>query len=154
MRSLSSILYFTLCLSLSSCSTSKKEQPETAPTASISSTMPDTIPTPPKPLAPGTAQVTASVMEFQEATGGVRCSLKIATVHGYGSATPPLPPDTIIDVLISNSLLERVDTSKSTDTLLATDNTFKLTLKHTAMAGMLGNNSTSWQAVSMATVAE
>lgn len=117
------ILIVALCLTLISCTSTGKDstlKPASSPKRPVSTTE--------KSLAPGTAKVTAEVLTRTEKERFYVCSFRIKTVHGYGSATPPLPPGTEIKVAISKTLLEK--SSRTPSEFLKNGNTLKMTLSY------------------------
>ena len=111
--------------------------------------MSDTIPPPPKAQSPGTARISASLVQREEVTEGYRCLLEVDSVHGYGSGTPPLAPGTEIEVMFFSEMLDNVEFSSSADTLLAPGAFLHLTLKHAGMASLLGAQNSSWRVMSI-----
>ena len=136
-----------LCFALSMCSSSKEEnmEPLSAAQQADTSEVPP-MPSPPIPIAPGTAQITATIISTEETDSGMHCILKIEKVHKYGSSTPPLPSGTEIKALIAAQLVESDDTEQP---MIAAENTVEITLRHMGMAKMAGSDSPDWQVSSI-----
>lgn len=86
------------------------------------------VPSPPSSLAPGTANVTAIVQDCNEQKKHYVCSLRIKTVHGYGSATPPLLAGTVVKVRITKRLIEK--SSYISSQILREEANLKVTLRY------------------------
>ena len=95
-------------------------------------------------LSPGTARVSAVVLTCTEQKGHFVCSFRIKTVYGYGSATPPLPEGTKINVKVSKILFEK--SSRVTSQLLKNGNTLEVTLSYRENIST-EKSAVSWRAV-------
>lgn len=84
--------------------------------------------TPPVPMAPQTARVTASIADVETAGNAYICTMTIQQVHGYGSATPPLPQGKTLQVAVRATQIEQAgDRGRR---LTQTGNTVDVTLKY------------------------
>jgi len=113
-------LLLSFCLFFSACSSSKKKnqkaqiQDQTANAQAIQSDQQITdqqltdqqTPQQKMPLAPGSVQVTAEILNIEASPRGFHCNLKIISIDGYGSSTPPLPEGTLIVTSVKKELLE------------------------------------------------
>lgn len=122
-RSLLFVLTITFILMVVGCISSKGDSTQrTMPTQK------KPVPSPPSSLAPGTADVSAVVQACTEHKKNFICFLRIKTVHGYGSATPPLPAGTVIQVRVPKSLIEK--NSRTSSQMLKKGNNLKVILSH------------------------
>ena len=144
------LLTVTLSLALGMCSGSKKNQLDAQDEAVADSAMPTPPlpPPPPGPIAPGSAKITAEVLRFDSTDGGYISTIRVIEVHGYGSATPPLAPESELEVQFHNAVLSGADMTPE-DNRLAPGSRVTLTIKHRELSKLMGNPSPSWQALTI-----
>ena len=153
MSTLTILATFLVCLSLAMCSGSKEENmdgqslSETTPPADTSAMPP--VPSPPIPVAPGSALITATIINTEAVDGDIHCTLKVDRVHRYGSTTPPIPVGSEIKALVSTQVIDTINGSASFDTLMAPQSTREVTLMYAGMAKMVGSNALDWQVASV-----
>lgn len=132
------------------CSSSKKDEMHTEDTAAAADTsgIPDR-PAPQIAIAPGSAQVTATLIRAEETEQGYHCVLRVEQVHQYGSSTPPLPKGADIKALISSQVLQSLGDDAQVASLMAPDNKMEITLRHAGIGKMMGSDAPSWQVSSI-----
>ena len=94
------------------------------------------------------ALVTAEIVQVDSTNGGYRSIIRIKEVHGYGSGTPPLATESEIEIQFQPQVLNKLTTT-SIESLLAPSNTIKATLKHRELSKLMGDQSPSWQALTI-----
>ncbi len=81
---------------------------------------------------------------------GYQCVLRIQTVHGYGSSTPPLPAGSEITALAGAPLLESTAPGKEAREVLPPGEIVNLTLSYRQTPALQGAAPTpSWRIVSI-----
>ena len=138
-RSFLLVLAIAFCLMLVGCISSVRDSIQNK-----ASSQKQHAPSPPSSLAPGTADVSAEVQDCTEHKKTYVCSLRIKTVHGYGSATPPLPIGTVIKARVPKSLIEK--NSRISAQILKEGNHLKVILSHEG-PGMGENSSGFWRVI-------
>ena len=96
------LLCILLCIGLGACASSKDNESEHAADVVVGQ---DSIPAAPAPMAPGSARVSAEVLDVEEAGDALHCRIRIRRVDAYGAAAPPLPEGAEIIVQLRKSLL-------------------------------------------------
>ncbi|HKJ34489.1 MAG TPA: hypothetical protein VKA34_21875 [Balneolales bacterium] len=93
---------------LTSCGSHKKENNKETATKKENVSHKDTSTVKPvkEKYSPGTAEITARVIMYNE-TNPYAVTLKVLSVKGYGSSTPPLAPNNKLKVNISKGLLNK-----------------------------------------------
>ena len=107
------------------------------------------------PPAPGSAQVTAEILSMENTPGGFHCTLKIISINGYGSSTPPLPEGTLISASVKKALLEEAGSEEAgseeatSPKKLAPGMVKDLTLKYQQVLSIPGADTTAWRILSI-----
>ena len=111
------------------CTTSKQEDAESPPETQ---SRPPAAQTP----APGTANVAAVVLGYEEKEHHYLTTLKIEQVEGYGAGAPALPVGTEIAVVISKALFDEDPDGAKAAATLATDQSVAATLQYSTAAAV------------------
>ena len=104
---------------------------------------------PPQAIAPGTANVSATVLGYEERDHHYLGTLRIEQVDAYGAGTPPLPVGTEIDVVISKALFQEDPDGSKAAAMLAPDQPIAVTLKHQKAAQTGDAPPASWRAIAL-----
>ncbi len=134
------LLLIIFSLILFSCASSINEKSK----STVSSQKEIMHPTPSQSIPPGTANVSAAILTCEKKKDYFSCSFRIITVHGYGSATPLLPPGSeIIIEIVKINFKERNPPLSQT---LQPGNILKMSLSYN-QALSRKNSISSWQAI-------
>jgi hypothetical protein len=127
MKLMITVLLLLLFITLQSCSTK---------TTSSESSKDNTKDSPPQSklykdnndLPPGTADIKAEILSFNDSTNNLKTRLKIENVYNYGPATPPLAIGSEIICDIPQSVLNDINTIPSEKFIKGSS--FKFIIKH------------------------
>lgn len=156
MRFFSIILLFVFGLWISSCTgTQKKSLPaltdSTALEAHTEENLADTPP--PKTVAPppGTVKLEGKCIDAEETANGWLCNIQIASVHAYGSSTPPVPEGSIIRASISHQVLQTqaTESQEELEYVLSASRTANFILKYRKAPDLPGRKPITWQILSI-----
>ena len=156
MRFFSIILFSILGLWISNCTgTQKKSLPAPADSTALEALTEEHLAdtSPPKTVAPspGTVKLEGKCIDAEETADGWLCNIQIASVHAYGSSTPPVPEGSIIRASISHQILQ-TQASESQNELahvLSAGRSANFTLKYRKAPDLPGLKPITWQVLSI-----